>query len=78
MSGAPIVPINFERLPDAQGYRLRLLPAFDNFPSGDDVADATRINQFIEQHVREVPEQYLWAHRRFKSRPEGEPSPYQR
>lgn len=78
MSGAPIVPINFERLPDARGYRMHLLPAFEHFPGGDDVADATRINQFIEQHVREVPEQYLWAHRRFKSRPEGEPSPYQR
>lgn len=78
MSGSPIVPINFERLPDGQGYRMRLLPAFDNFPSGDDIADATRINQFIEAHVRDVPEQYLWAHRRFKSRPEGEPSPYRR
>jgi KDO2-lipid IV(A) lauroyltransferase len=42
------------------------------------VVDATRVNQFIEEHVREVPDQYLWAHRRFKTRPEGEPSPYQR
>jgi KDO2-lipid IV(A) lauroyltransferase len=78
MSGAPIVPINFERLPDGQGYRLRLLPALENFPSGDDVADATRINRFIEEHVREVPDQYLWAHRRFKTRPAGEASPYRR
>lgn len=78
MSGAPIVPINFERLADGQGYRLRLRPALDEFPSGDDVADATRINRFIEQHVREVPDQYLWAHRRFKTRPAGETSPYRR
>jgi Kdo2-lipid IVA lauroyltransferase/acyltransferase len=76
MSGAPIVPINFERLPDNRGYRMRLLPALEGFPSGDDVADATRINHFIEEHVREVPEQYLWAHRRFKTRPPGEPSVY--
>lgn len=78
MSGSPIVPINFERLPDGQGYRLRLLPALETFPSGDDVADATRVNRFIEEHVREVPEQYLWAHRRFKTRPAGEASPYRR
>jgi KDO2-lipid IV(A) lauroyltransferase len=77
MSGAPVVPINFERLPDGRGYRLRLLPALENFPSGDDVADATRINRFIEEHVREVPEQYLWAHRRFKTRPDGG-RPYRR
>jgi len=76
MSGAPIVPINFERLPDAQGYRLQLLPALEDFPSGDDVADATRINRFIEEHVREIPAQYLWAHRRFKTRPVGEPRVY--
>ncbi len=76
MSGAPIVPINFERLPDTRGYRMLLLPPMEGFPSGDDVADATRINQFIEAHVREVPEQYLWAHRRFKTRPPGEPGVY--
>ncbi len=76
MSGAPVVPINFERLPDCRGYRMRLLQAMEGFPSGDDVADATRINRFIEEHVREVPEQYLWAHRRFKTRPLGEPGVY--
>ncbi len=76
MSGAPVVPINFERLPGTQGYRMRLLPPLKDFPSGDDVADATRINCFIEKHVREVPEQYLWAHRRFKTRPPGEPRVY--
>lgn len=76
MSGAPIVPINFERLADAKGYRMQLLPAFADFPSGDDVADASRVNRFIEEHVREVPAQYLWAHRRFKTRPEGEPRVY--
>jgi KDO2-lipid IV(A) lauroyltransferase len=77
MSGSPVVPINFERLTDGRGYRLRLLPALENFPNGDDVADATRINRFIEEHVREVPDQYLWAHRRFKTRPGGE-RPYRR
>jgi KDO2-lipid IV(A) lauroyltransferase len=46
------------------------------FPSGDDVADATAINQAIEDAILRHPEQYLWMHRRFKTRPEGEPSFY--
>ncbi len=78
MSRSPVVPINFERLPGSQGYRMQILPALQDFPSGDDVADASRVNQFIELHVREVPSQYLWAHRRYKTRPNGEPSPYKR
>lgn len=47
-----------------------------NFPSGDDVADATAINQAIEEAILRHPEQYLWMHRRFKTRPEGESSFY--
>lgn len=77
LSQAPILPINFERLP-AGGYRLRFLPPWTDFPSGDDVADATRINQFIEAHVHEVPAQYLWSHRRFRTRPEGKSKMYRK
>lgn len=57
-------------------YRLEILPALDNFPTDDDLADATRINLIIETAIRKAPEQYLWVHRRFKSRPPGEPSLY--
>ena len=46
------------------------------FPSGDAVTDATLINSIIETEIRKHPEQYLWLHRRFKTRPEGEPRPY--
>ncbi len=72
MSGAPVVPFFPQRLDDGSGYRLILLPALENFPSGDELADATRINAVIEQAVRRAPEQYLWLHRRFKTRPPGE------
>ncbi|HEY4696659.1 MAG TPA: hypothetical protein VIH29_01450 [Gallionella sp.] len=43
-----------------------------NFPSGDAVSDTTRMNKEIEEAVREMPEQYFWLHKRFKTRPKGE------
>jgi KDO2-lipid IV(A) lauroyltransferase len=53
-----------------------VLPPLSDLPTGDDVADATLINQSIEQQVRNAPEQYLWLHRRFKTRPPGEKDIY--
>lgn len=76
LSGAPIVPIMFARKDDDSGYRLRILPAWNDFPSGDDQADATRVNQFIEDSARQALEQYFWVHKRFKSRPQGEANVY--
>ena len=76
LSGAPVLPFYSQRLPGQQGYLIRLMPPLENFPSGNDVADCTQVNQAIEQQVRDAPEQYLWVHRRFKTRPCGEPSPY--
>ncbi|HWP94692.1 MAG TPA: LpxL/LpxP family Kdo(2)-lipid IV(A) lauroyl/palmitoleoyl acyltransferase [Gammaproteobacteria bacterium] len=67
MSGAPVVPFFVERLPGTAGYLLRLMPALENFPSDDPAADAERYNRLIEEHARRVPEQYLWAHNRFKT-----------
>lgn len=75
-SGAPLVPLHCQRLPGNQ-WRVFLEPALEDFPSGDEVADAKRINQVIEAQVQRAPEQYLWLHRRFKTRPDpNEPSPY--
>ncbi|WP_405630840.1 LpxL/LpxP family Kdo(2)-lipid IV(A) lauroyl/palmitoleoyl acyltransferase [Pseudoalteromonas sp. Ld20] len=51
-------------------YHLEVLPALDNFPSSDDKTDVTRVNQRIEQAVNAAPEQYMWLHRRFKTRPD--------
>lgn len=76
LSGAVVIPAFPYRLPNAKGYDLVVLPPLENFPSGDEVADATRINKIIEEAIRRAPEQYLWAHRRFKTRPPGEPDVY--
>lgn len=72
LTGAPVLPFMFHRNPDDRTYTLEYLPPLENFPTGDEVADATRINAFIEQAIRKHPEQYLWLHRRFKTRPRGE------
>ncbi|MBI4936677.1 MAG: lipid A biosynthesis acyltransferase [Nitrosomonadales bacterium] len=72
MTGAKIVPSITRMLPGGKGYVLTFYPAWENYPSGDDVADARRMNEFIEQRVLEMPEQYFWLHKRFKTRPDGE------
>jgi KDO2-lipid IV(A) lauroyltransferase len=72
MTGAPVMPLIFHRNPDDRTYTLEYLPALQHFPSGDEVADATQVNAVIEAAIRRHPEQYLWLHRRFKTRPRGE------
>jgi KDO2-lipid IV(A) lauroyltransferase len=76
MTGAKVVPSITRVLPGGQGYVLTFYPAWENYPSGDELADARRMNEFIEQRVREMPEQYFWLHKRFKTRPEGEEKYY--
>jgi len=71
ISGAQVVPFFQERLPGAAGYRLELHPALQNFPTDDEAVDTQRINDLIEAEIRKMPAQYLWAHRRFKTRPPG-------
>jgi len=71
ITGAAVLPYFPERLADGR-YRLIIGAPLENFPSDDHVADAARLNALIEARAREVPEQYLWIHRRFK----GRPSPY--
>jgi KDO2-lipid IV(A) lauroyltransferase len=71
ITGAHVVPCVTRMLPGGR-YVARLYPPWTGFPSGDDAADARRMLAFIEERVREMPEQYLWMHKRFKTRPEGE------
>lgn len=75
-NGSPVLLLAQFRDLRSRTWRVEIQPPIDGFPSGDDVADATRINAVIEAAIRAHPEQYLWAHRRFKTRPPGEPSPY--
>lgn len=58
------------------GYHLQIYPPLQDFPGGDEVADTMLINRFVEARIAEQPEQYLWVHRRFKTRPQGEPDFY--
>jgi KDO2-lipid IV(A) lauroyltransferase len=71
---ARVVPYFPQRI--GTRYRITVLPALDDFPSGDDTADAARVIRAIEDGVRNAPEQYFWVHRRFKVRPPGAPSLY--
>ncbi|NOY15378.1 MAG: lysophospholipid acyltransferase family protein [Gammaproteobacteria bacterium] len=76
ISKAVVIPCFTKMLPSGRGYEVIFLPPLDNFPTNDSVEDARRMNETIEQGIREMPEQYFWVHRRFKSRPEGEESLY--
>ncbi|RDE18755.1 LpxL/LpxP family Kdo(2)-lipid IV(A) lauroyl/palmitoleoyl acyltransferase [Motiliproteus coralliicola] len=64
---ALVIPFNIARV--GNGYRIDILAPWDRYPSGDDIADTRRYNQVIEEQIKQVPEQYLWAHKRFKGTP---------
>jgi len=72
LAGARVVPCVTRMLPGGGGYEVTCYPAWENFPTEDVVADTRRMNAFVEERVREMPEQYFWTHKRFKTRPAGE------
>ncbi len=72
---AVVVPFFPRRLENGT-YELVLLPAFDDFPGDDPVADTRRYIEALETHVRSCPEQYFWIHRKFKDLPDGYPDYY--
>ena len=76
LSKAVVIPCSTKILPGGKGFEVRLGEALKDFPSGDEVADTTIMNQAIEKTVEPMPEQYFWVHKRFKTRPQGEPPFY--
>ncbi len=73
---SPVLILSHHRKADGLGYRVCISPPLENFPSGDDVLDATAINTALAREIRKFPAQYMWVHRRFKSRPAGEQNLY--
>ncbi len=75
-TGAKVIPVVATFLPNYRGWKVKFYPPWENYP-GDDIVTATRhMNAVIEQSVLEAPAEYFWAHKRFKTRPPGEPSVY--
>lgn len=74
ISGAKVVPVITRQT--AEGYETCCYPAWENFPTDDAEADARRMNAFLEARILEMPDQYFWVHKRFKTRPDGETSFY--
>ena len=76
LADALVIPCFTQQLPRGCGYEVIFKPPLENFPSGDAIKDATRMNAAIEEGVRDMPEQYFWVHKRFKTRPENAPAFY--
>ena len=74
VAGARVVPVVTRMTP--AGYTIEAHTPINAFPSEDLVADTTRMNALLADFIRTMPEQYHWVHRRFKTRPEGEPGVY--
>jgi Kdo2-lipid IVA lauroyltransferase/acyltransferase len=71
-----VQPVVAEILPGGRGYQVRFLEPWTDWPTDNPQADAARMNRWIEQEIRQCPAQYLWVHKRFKTRPPGEPGMY--
>ncbi len=71
-----VQPVLAEALPGGAGYRVRFMPPWTDFPTEDPLADTAAMNRWIETEIRANPAQYLWVHKRFKTRPPGEPPLY--
>ena len=75
-AGATVLFTVTRMLPEGQGYVVEVGDPWPDFPTKDAEADTRRMNESLEAIIRTMPEQYYWVHRRFKTRPEGEPSLY--
>jgi Kdo2-lipid IVA lauroyltransferase/acyltransferase len=71
VSRAVVIPAITRRRADGKGYVVKIYPAWENFPTNDPVADTRRMNEFLEARILEMPEQYFWNHKRFRTRPDN-------
>ena len=76
MSGATVLPYQYRRIEGSARYEIRIYAPLDAFPSDDPVADTRRLATFLEQFIRDAPEQYQWIHKRFRFRPPEFPDLY--
>lgn len=77
IADSAVMVIHFHRLGDREQYRMTLSAPLEGYPSGDETADAARINLALEERIRRAPTQYMWYHRRFKTVPPGGSPRYQ-
>ncbi|MDX1489156.1 MAG: hypothetical protein R3268_13185 [Acidiferrobacterales bacterium] len=78
LAGTAVIPVFVRMLPGNAGSEVVLRPPLKDFPTGDRVNDAARMNAVMEESIREIPEQYMWTFKLFKTRPDNAPSPYRR
>jgi KDO2-lipid IV(A) lauroyltransferase len=76
LSGCKVIFFHVQRKQKSPYYTLTLSPPLEDFPTKDPIKDTFRVNQGIEEMVKINPEEYLWVHKRFKTRPEGEEKIY--
>ncbi|MDX2165237.1 MAG: lipid A biosynthesis lauroyl acyltransferase [Gammaproteobacteria bacterium] len=72
LTGCAVIEVRYHRRTDKTGIDIEFQQPLDNFPSQDEYQDTLHINHFLENQIREFPEQYLWQYKRFKTRPKGE------
>jgi KDO2-lipid IV(A) lauroyltransferase len=77
-TNAAVIPCVTHIRSDKSGWEVRLFPPLKDYPTDDPVVDAERMNREIERLIQEMPDQYMWAYRRFKTRPHNEPSLYKK
>lgn len=75
-SNPALIPFTPKRLPEGKGYELIISPPVADFPVDNDENTAKAMNKVVEQEILRAPDQYMWLHRRFKTRPEGDASLY--
>ncbi len=75
-TGGQVIPVTTSFRPHYRGWKVSFHPAWEDYPGNDIEAATRRMNAFIEARIREAPAEYFWSHKRFKTRPEGLPSVY--